>query len=183
MHSKQHVLIGILIIVVGLTFLIGELFDVDTGALCFPVGLIVLGVLLLLRPYLASPGMESQLRLLGDVRRYGDWQVSDEEIWLGVGDIRLDMTGADIPVGETQIRILGFVGDVRVRVPEDVGVSVSCASFVTEARVLGRKHSRLFFAPLQVSSEGYEEAERKLRLEINCFVGDIKVRQASTETL
>jgi len=180
MHNRWQIFIGMLIIAAGLVFLVGNVFDIDTDALCFPIGLIALGVFLLLRPHFVSPGVGSQLKLLGDVRRYGDWQVADEEIWLGVGDVRLDMTNADIPVGETQIRIFGFVGDVRVRVPEDVGVSVSSTSFITDARVLDKKYNRVL-TPFHLTSENYEIAERKVRLEISCFVGEIRVRRVSAE--
>ncbi|MBE9508803.1 MAG: cell wall-active antibiotics response protein [Chloroflexi bacterium] len=180
MRNQWHVFIGILIILVGLVFLVGTILDVDVGALCLPIGLIALGVFMLLRPHLISPDTAMRLRLLGGVRRHGAWQVTDEEIWIGVGDVRLDMSNADIPVGETQIRVFGFVGDVRLRVPEGVGVSVSSIAFVMDARVLGQKRSR-FFAPLHLTSEDYETAERKINLEANYFVGDVRVRRARME--
>ena len=176
MRNKWHILIGGAITLVGLVFLIGAVFHIDVGDFCFPVGLILLGVFLLLRPYLLGPDEPVQLKLLGDVRRHGDWQVADEEIWIGVGDVRLDMTEADIPVGETQIRVFGFVGDVRLTVPEGVGVSVSSTSFVTSARVLGQKRDS-FLSSIHFASDDYEMAERKVRLEVSYFVGDIRVRR------
>jgi len=176
MRNKRQIFIGGAITLVGLVFLIGGIFHIDVGDFCFPVGLILLGVFLLLRPYLLGPDEPVQLKLLGDVRRYGDWQVADEEIWIGVGDVQLDMTSAEIPAGETRIRIFGFVGDVKLIMPEGVGVSVSSTSFVTDARVLGQKRDS-FLTPLHFASDGYEAAERKVRLEVNCFVGNLRVRQ------
>lgn len=176
MRNKRQIFIGGAITLVGLVFLIGAVFHIDVGDFCFPVGLILLGVFLLLRPYLLGPDEQVQLKLLGDVRRYGDWQVADEEIWIGVGDVRLDMTGADIPAGETRIRVFGFVGDVKLLAPEGVGVSVSSTSFITDARVLGQKRDS-FLTPLHFASAGYETAERKVRLEVNCFVGNLRVRR------
>jgi len=176
MRDKWHIYIGGAITLIGLMFLIGSIFKVDVGAFCFPVGLILLGVFLLLRPQLVGPDTSVQLRLLGDVRRSGNWQVAEEEIWIGVGNVKLDMTEADIPVGETRIRVFGFVGDVRLLVPEEVGVSVSSESFFTDARVLGRKRDS-FLAPMHFASENYETAERKVLLETSRFVGNLRVTQ------
>ena len=44
MRNQGQVIFGILIILIGLMFLFGNLFDVNVGALCFPVGLILVGV-------------------------------------------------------------------------------------------------------------------------------------------
>ncbi|MDY7076024.1 MAG: cell wall-active antibiotics response protein LiaF [Chloroflexota bacterium] len=176
MQNKQQVFIGTLIILIGVMLLIGSIFDIDVGDLCFPLGLIAVGVWLLFRPQLVAPDTVSQLRLLGDVHRYGAWQVTDEEIWIGVGDVELDMTDADVPVGETRLRVLGFVCDVDLLVPEDVGVSVLSTALVTDARVLGQRRDS-FFIPFHLDSDDYETAERKVRLETTFFVGSLKVRQ------
>ena len=176
MRNQGQLFIGIVLVLVGLMFLIGHLFDINVWAFCWPLGLILLGVWLLLRPQLVSSDTAVRQRLLGDIHRDGVWQVADEEIWIGVGDVDLDMTSADIPVGETRLRVFGFVGDVDVLVPAGVGVSVSSTAFVTDARVLGQKRDR-FLAPLHLASEDYETAERKVRLETTFFVVGLKVKR------
>lgn len=176
MHNKWQVFIGTLIVLIGLMSLIGNVFDVDVGAFCWPIGLIALGVWLLLRPQLISSDMAIRLMPLGNVRRHGAWQVADEEIWIGVGDVRLDLTSADVPVGETKFRVFGFVGDVDLLVPENVGVSLSSMAFVTEAKVLGQRRQS-FLTPVDYASDGYEMAERKVQLTTGFFVGDITVKQ------
>lgn len=180
MYNKQQVFIGAVIVLIGVMFLIGNIFDVDVGLLCWPVALIAAGILLLMRPQLLDPDTPGQLRLLGDVHRRGEWQVTDEEIWVGIGNVRLDMTDADVPVGETLIRIFSFVGDVRVSVPEGVGVSVSSMAFVTDVRGLGRKGDYIM-TPFELSSDDYESAERRVRLETLAFVRNLRVRQVQTE--
>jgi hypothetical protein len=180
MVNKPQVFIGAVIILIGVVSLIGTMFDIDVGALFCPVALIAAGVLLLLRPQLLDPGTPGQLMLLGDVRRRGVWGVADEDIWSGVGNVLLDMSGADVPVGETHVRVYNFVGDVRVSVPEGVGVSVSCMAFVTDARVLGRRRD-YFLTPFELSSDDYEAAERRIRLDVLSFVGSLRVRQVQVE--
>jgi predicted membrane protein len=163
--------IGALIILVGLMFLIGNVLDVNVWAFCWPVGLILLGVWLLLRPQLVGADVAVRQKLLGDIHRDGLWQVAKE--------IDLDMTRADIPVGETEIRVFSFVGDVDVFMPEGVGIAVSSTAFVTEARVLGQKRDGIMFS-LHQASDDYETAERKIRLEVTSFVADIKIRRIAS---
>jgi hypothetical protein len=173
MYNRWQVYVGVAIIVVGVIFLVGTVVDIDPWAICFPVLLIAAGVLVLSRPQLFTTG---RLKLLGSVQRRGTWQVADEEFYIGVGDVRLDMTSADIPQGETSIRVLIGVGSVSVRVPEGVGVSVSSIGFVTDAQGLGRKQVG-FLTPFEVTSDDYHTAGHKLHLETVNFVGDVKVRQ------
>jgi predicted membrane protein len=176
-RHQGRIFVGILVIVFGLMLLLGNLFHVDMGQFCWPVGLILLGIWLLLRPALAGQKTALRYSLFGPVRREGTWQVSEQEIWLFLGDIRLDFTQAEIPPGETEIRIFTFIGDVKVLVPEGLGVSVSSTAFISSAKVLDRKRDS-FVAPVEVTTEGYETAERKVRLETLCFISDVKVKTA-----
>ncbi len=177
MRNSGQLIFAVVVILIGAVLLADSVLDVDVWTLAWPVGIILLGVFLLLRPKLVSTDTSIGYKLLGDIKRRGDWEVSEEEIWIGVGDVRLDMADADIPLGETCIRVLGFVSDVRLYVPQDVGVSVSSNAFYSEVKGLGKKRE-VFLSTLHVDSDNYEDAERKIRLETSYFVADIKVRQA-----
>ena len=177
MRNQGQLILAVAIIIFGIVLLVGNLLDVDMWVLCWPSALILLGVILLLRPQLISSDAAVAQKLLGDIRRRGAWDVTDEEFWLGVGDVTLDMTEAEIPVGETHLRIWCFVAGIKLTVPEDVGVAVSSTAFVTDARFFGRKREG-FVTPVRMVSENYELAERKVRLESTSFVGDSKVRVA-----
>ncbi len=176
MRNRWLILLGALLILWGVLSLIGTLFHVNAGAFCLPVALIVLGVWLLVYPRVIAPSTGFHLLPLGDLRRSGAWSVANEEIWIGVGDVKLDMTQAEIPAGETTLRVLGFVGDVNLRLPQNVGIAVSSAAAVADAKILGR-HYHNVFGPLHVASDGYETAERKVRLEVTTFVADLHVEQ------
>ncbi len=180
MYNKQQAFIGVVIILIGVASLLGNIFEVDMGAFCCPVALIAAGVLLLMRPQLLNPDTPGRAKLFGDVRRRGAWQVADEELWIGIGDVRLDMTDAHVPVGETRIRVFSFIGGLRVSVPQDVGISLASTSFVTDAKVLGHKRDHVL-TPFEMSSDNYESAERKVRLEVLAFVGNLKVKQVQVE--
>lgn len=181
MRNNWQLFLGALILVWGLVLLLGVVFDIDTGALCFPIALIGIGVFVLLRPRFIAPGTNVEMRLFGDVRRRGAWEVADEEFWTGIGDVRLDLSETDIPPGETRYRALGFIGDIRLIVPEDVGVSIDSVSFLTEARVFDWKRQS-FFVPVHYATENYETTERKIHVEMSYFIGEIKVRSTPTKS-
>jgi len=177
MRNKGQLIVGLVIVLIGLTLLVGNLLHVNLWDFFWPLVLIGLGVWMLLRPRTVRTGTKVQQRLLGDIRRSGGWQVTDEEFWILIGDLKLDMSSAQIPEGETLIRTYGFVGDVKLVVPEGVGVSVSSTAFVTDSKVLGRKQDT-FLATFRFASDNYETAERKIRLESTAFVTDLRIRHA-----
>lgn len=176
MRTDGRIIVGVGIIVVGLVILVGNLLNVDLGFLCLPAILILLGIGLLLRPWLVSPDTAVRASVFGPIRRSGAWAVADEEIWLFVGDVNLDLSEAEIPPGETTIRVFCLVSSIRLIVPEGIGVSVSPLALLASVKLLGRKRD-IFFAQSSMSSEAYEAAERRIRLEPACLVADVSARQ------
>lgn len=174
---QPTVVIGAVIILAGLALLIGNLFDINVGILCMPALLILAGLWLLTRPYLVSPDTALRFRVFGPIRRDGTWQVNDQEIYLFLGDVKLDLAQAEIPSGETVIRVYYLLGDVRMWVPEGVGVSLSSMALVTEARLFGEKREG-FFTHVELASDEYETFERKVRLETVCLIADVRARLA-----
>ncbi len=182
MRNPGQLIFAVVVIAIGAVLMADNVLDVDVWSLAWPIGIISLGVLLLLRPKLIGSDATVRQKLVGDIRRRGDWQVADEEIWLGVGDIKLDMSSADIPLGETCIRVYSFVADVRLNVPQDVGVALSSNAFYTESRMFGKKRESIL-AQVNLASDDYETAERKVRLEMSTFVADVRVRRVQADLI
>jgi predicted membrane protein len=176
MRSRAQWFFGGILILFGFLLLLSNLFDIDFGAFCLPTLFIVIGVIILLRPRMLSTDTLFKLVPLGDIRRRGEWQVQPEEFWFFLGSLYLDLSEAQLPLGETTYRIFSFIGDVRVYLPEEIGVSVSNIAFISDDRYFGMKRGG-FFTPVEWSSEGYEDAERKLRIERFSFLGSVKVRR------
>ena len=176
MRNQGQFQLGIVIVIFGVVLLIANIFDINLGILCWPTAFILLGVFLILRPKMVEPGTEMTQKILGEVKRSGHWQVVDEEFWYFVGDLELDMINADIPDGVTKIRTIGFVGDIDLYVPGHVGVAVESTAFVSEVGMPDGKEEN-FIAPVNVRTNNYKVAEKKILLQATCFVGDIKVRQ------
>jgi hypothetical protein len=176
MQNRNQMLVGSFFILCGGAWFVASILHISFWAICFPLGLILLGVLFLVaRPPLFGPSSEGGTHFVGDIVRGGEWSVKNEEFYLFVGDVRLDMSRAQFPVGETTIYLNAFVADSDVSVPSDIAVSLSMTSFVADAEFNGQRVER-FLSGVQMSTPDYATAERKLRLVTTCFVGDVNVK-------
>lgn len=175
MQHRGQVVLGAFLVAIGTIILLGNLLGVNLWRLFWPLLLIALGIWFILRPRMVEEGTHVTQRLLGDVRRAGPARVEDEEIFVFIGDVKLDLREAIWPEGETRLRVLGFIGDIEVRVPENVGVALSSTAFVSSVRWADQKEEGIFM-PLQLQSQDYEMARQRLRLEVVHFISDIKVR-------
>lgn len=176
MSNRGGMFLGGALILFGSLALLSEVFDVRLGFLFWPLALIAAGVIILVRPKIGVSGAPLTLRLFGDDRRSGPWQAGNEELLSFIGDVYLDLTEAKMEPGEIHYRVLSFVGDIDLVVPEGLGVSVSSVGFVTEASLFGTKMGG-FLSPVDWSSDGYAAAECRIRLEMISFVGDLDVRR------
>jgi lia operon protein LiaF len=176
MRDKGALFIGIVLVILGALFLISNLLEVNFWPFCWPTALIAVGAWMILRPRMISPDTALEQKLLGEISRDGVWEVKDEELWVGIGDVELDMTRASIPLGETRLRVFGLVGGLEVLAPEQVGISIASTAFVTDGKVFGKQQER-FAGTLDIASDDYETAERRVRIEVTRFATSLKVRR------
>lgn len=176
MQNRSQAFVGGFLLLLGIGFLLANVLQINFWAICFPAGLILIGVLLLVRPKVFDTSSTSSWYLFGDIKRSGEWTPADEELWLFFGDTRLDFTQTQLPVGETHIRINGLIGDVDAIVPAGVGVQVSASGLIIDLRTPTDKFDR-FLSPANSTSPDYAAAERKLHLSTTFVIGDIDVLQ------
>lgn len=176
MRNQSQLVLGVILVGLGVLFLFSTLFDIGIGAFCWPMLLILIGVWWIVRPQLVSSDRAVTMHLFGDVDREGVWPVRNEEFWTIFGDIDLDMTRADLPPGETRLHFYSVFGDFEMRVPAGVGVAVSASGIATDVTLGDRKRSS-FLGDIQLKSPGYEQAERRIKLNCLTVFGDIEVKQ------
>ena len=176
MQNRNQALFGAFLLLLGVGFLFANVLKISLWTFCFPIGLILIGVLLLARPRVFATSTVSNWYLFGDVKRGSEWTPADEEFWLFFGDTKLDFTQAQLPIGETKIRINGLIGDVDVIVPADVGVQVSASGVFVDLRTPTDKADK-FLSAAESVSPNYATAERKLHLSTTFVIGDIDVLQ------
>jgi lia operon protein LiaF len=93
----------------------------------------------------------------------------------GICDVKIDLSKAIIPEGETTLVISSLIGDVDIYVPYDLDVSVSTSVTAGSLEVLGLEQNGINNR-MNVTSPGYETAARKVKISISILLGDVDVR-------
>jgi predicted membrane protein len=179
MHgSRSQLVMGGIILAIGLILLAERLIGFNLWRVTWPLLLIALGVYVLLSPRYQKGGVT--LRLLGDIHRRGAWDVRDEDLWVLVGDTRLDLTQANIPLGDTTIRLYGLAGDLKVTAPPDCGVAVRTTALVLDVRTPTDKRDVLL-SSYQWASPNFALAERRVLLMLVYLAMDVRIEQPALE--
>ena len=115
----------------------------------------------------AGGDREWVVAVMGDSRREGRWRVERPLSAVAVmGDVVLDLRGAEVPHGNVDITAVAVMGDVKVYVPD--GVDVELSGFA----VMGDKKVRVREAPPGQPSP-------KVMVRATVVMGDVKVLGAS----
>jgi len=163
---------GIFLVAIGVLLVAARLLDVDLGQVLCPTVLILLGAWLIARPYWVQS--ELSLRLLGDIKRVTPWTVRPEEFWVGIGNTELDFTVAEIPEGETRLRLLGLIHDLEVRLPAEAFVRISGVALVATLKTLEQKEEYLL-VPWE-RSWGDPAALKRVHVECTGLIVELSVR-------
>ncbi len=124
-----------------------------------------------------APGAFRERRFLGEIEMAGPMQAGPMDIETFIGEVRLDLTRATFPEGETPIHVSAAIGEVRVLLPADVPATVRTSSLLGESEALGRV-SGAFMGEARAETEDFAGATRRIRLEAQSLVGEVAVRRA-----
>lgn len=178
MRDRGAMIIGVVFVVLGLFALFESAFHINLWTYLWPLLLIGLGIWLITHMQGSQSAANVHYSIFGDTKRRGNFQVVDEEFASLFGDTEIDLVAADIPVGERIIRCSGFIGDVKMYVPQGVGILLDSHAFVTDAKFFGEHEEDVFMTTVQLQTPGYASAERKVHLVCSYFICDVNVRQA-----
>jgi len=175
---------GLFLVGIGLLWVLNNfgLVNFDFGdalALLFPMLLIAVGLLLLLRPRSgASRGSiadKSIFRAFGDVKLSGEnLDPNGLEATVVFGDVDLDLTRANFTEGENAVDFQTVFGDVEVKVPENIAVSASGSSGFGNLRILGKTESGIGNR-LSSADTNFETQTKRLRVHASTVFGDIVI--------
>ncbi|ANF38047.1 cell wall-active antibiotics response protein [Bacillus velezensis] len=113
---------------------------------------------------------------IGELRMMKDpFELNDLNVSGFIGDVKIDLSKAMIPEGESTMTISGVIGNVDVYVPPDIEVSVSSSAFIGDMNLLGSKKSGMSPNLYKVSSE-YGDSPRRIKISISLFIGDVDVK-------
>lgn len=114
-------------------------------------------------------------RLIGDLSiGKSPWVLQDMNLWNGIGDIRVNLVNAHIDEGTYTIDVRGWIGEVRVLVPEGLSVCVDADVSVGNVEVFGESHAGTGRS-VHLEDLGFAEANRRCVLRIDLNIGDVEV--------
>jgi hypothetical protein len=91
-------------------------------------------------PSTAHADREWVVAVMGDSKRQGRWRVERPLAALAImGDVVLDLRGAEVPHGEVEITAIAVMGDVKIYVPDGVDVQLSGIAVMGDKQVQVRK--------------------------------------------
>lgn len=176
--SSWRVLAGGVLVLLGILFLLSALGVFSAGTawgVFWAVALIFLGVLILWGRRFQHAHHGSTGATVGDIR-IGDaeWDLHDVETGMAAGQVRVDLTKARIPQGETKLKIKGGMGKIEVLVPASLAISVQSEVGAGSITILGHKVDGVG-RQLPFTSPGYESAEKKVKMELSLMMGETVV--------
>jgi lia operon protein LiaF len=160
-------------------------FDVEVFDYGWPLLLIGAGAYLVYRAMRKRSGAGSsysEVRILGDSSHDSiSGEIDGTEINHFIGDTDLNLTGAQLKPGINTLKLAVFIGDIEVFIPKGMEVEASFSAFIGDLFVL-KRHQGGIFVSVTEKTEGYDTAEKKLHIEGNAFIGDIKIRELETSS-
>jgi predicted membrane protein len=176
---------GILLVLIGFLALLDSLevirFWPALGKL-WPLILVALGIWLLLRrSYFSSKDVLYIKEGKKYSKAFGDLKIDAKDMdphgldaEMGFGDIEVNLVKASFSDRENVVNLgLGF-GDIKVWVPSEVKVSASGSSGAGDIDILGKRADGLG-KRVEYRDEGYETAQKKLKIVAKLGFGDIRI--------
>jgi lia operon protein LiaF len=112
---------------------------------------------------------------IGDVEyKKANWALEPMNLYNSIGDYFIDFSKAYIPEKETSITVSGWIGDVKMIVPEGIPVKVEANVKVGDIRLFELRSNDLN-RHLTYKSPDYDEAVKKLNITIALKVGSVRI--------
>ncbi|WP_433748693.1 cell wall-active antibiotics response protein LiaF [Falsibacillus pallidus] len=114
--------------------------------------------------------------IIGDVKfKDPNWAVEPMSLTNVIGDYYFDFSKAYIPEKRTPIKIKGWIGDIKMLVPEDLPVRITIEVKIGDIKIFNGTSEELLRSNMYYESPGYEDAVKKLDLTIKLGIGDIRI--------
>ncbi|WP_394136680.1 cell wall-active antibiotics response protein LiaF [Cytobacillus oceanisediminis] len=112
---------------------------------------------------------------IGDVDfKQPNWALEPMDLYTMIGDYFIDFSKAFIPEKETPVIVRGWIGDVKMIIPENIPVMIQSTINIGDIRIFDQKTGDINRS-LHYKSPGYDEASRKLKIAVQVKIGSIRI--------
>jgi len=120
-------------------------------------------------------GQTSSRKIIGDMSiGASPWVLKDMNMWNGIGDVRVNLATAHIEEGEYLLDIGGFIGDVRILVPQALSVQVKAHVGIGDIHVFDSSQDG-FDRDVFHEDVDFVSATRRVIINTHLKIGDIQV--------
>jgi lia operon protein LiaF len=102
------------------------------------------------------------------------WVLDDLDIWHGIGDVRINLATAHLEDKTYDIRIEGWIGDVRILVPASLPIAANVEMNIGDVNVFEHAESGTGRS-VHYRDEAYDTASRRIKLNIQLKIGEVKI--------
>ncbi|WNF24019.1 cell wall-active antibiotics response protein LiaF [Mesobacillus jeotgali] len=103
-----------------------------------------------------------------------NWAVEPMDLYNMVGEYFIDFSKGFIPDRETPIRVRGWIGEVKMLIPEDVPVKIDAVIGVGEVKLFDYAQEQIKHV-VAYKSDDYDQAVRKLNITIELKIGSVRI--------
>lgn len=108
--------------------------------------------------------------------RSDNWMAQPLDEHVRIGDYLFDFTKAFIPDETIPIHLSGWLGDIKITVPEDLAFQMHLKAKVGEAKIGNNKQSGML-KNISYKTANYDEASRRLDFDFDFQVIDLRINQ------
>ena len=194
-RTSGRMLLGLILVCIGAVTLVDGLgiisFSVgDLLSSLWPLILIGLGFLILNEARRGAsraavpPGAPAPVDRIEYEALFGDlklnqpgWRLRDVRASMLIGDMKIDLSKAQIPDGETTLDLRSVIGDIDVWAPPDLPVALDVQCALATVVVSGRKQDVWLRRHVDTPPD-YDLAPRRVRVRADLFIGDVNLTRA-----
>jgi len=175
--KKWSFYLGGFLLLMGAVSLIDVIWGINIWQYIWPLLLISIGLIIIFRPkWFTLWDWRSDHRggFIGDSHTVLKGTGKDEEFSTFAGDHTIDLSNVTVPSGGINYKFNGFAGDIKLLVPDHIGVRVRGNVFAGELDIFGSEMQSVM-SPFEGETPGFEEAGSKVYVEANYFACDVKL--------
>lgn len=105
-----------------------------------------------------------------------NWMVKPMNEHVRIADYKFDFTKAFIPEETIPIRLSGWVGDIKILVPDDLAYRVAVKAKVGDTKIGNKKWDGIL-KNISYQTENYEEAVRRIDFDFDFQVIEVSIDQ------